>query len=82
MKRYMVVEKFAPGWKDKVYGHFEKHGRLLPEGLDYLGSWRVRDQDMCFQLMQTRDFALFDVWQKNWDVIGPWGGFEIFEVES
>jgi hypothetical protein len=50
MKRYMVVEKFSPGWTEKVYAHFEKHGRLLPPGLEYVDSWRVKDQDLCYQL--------------------------------
>jgi hypothetical protein len=78
----MVIERFADDWKEKVYEHFEKYGRMLPEGLEYLGSWRVKDNDMCFQLMQTSDYSLFSVWQSNWDSIGPWGSFEIFEIES
>lgn len=81
MKQYMVLEKFAPGWKQKVYDHFEQHGRMLPDGLEYLASWRVRDADLCFQLMQTEDTGLFKVWQERWDRIGPWGEFEIFEIE-
>jgi len=32
--------------------------------------------------MQTCDFSLFAVWQNNWDAIGPWGSFEIFEIEN
>lgn len=82
MIRYMVVERFSEGWKERVYEYFEKHGRLLPEGLEFLVSWRVKEKDMCFQLMQTDDFSLFEAWQKNWDAIGPWGSFEILEVES
>jgi hypothetical protein len=82
MIRYMVIERFSQGWKEKIYDHFEKHGRLLPDGLEYLGSWRVSEKDVCFQLMQTCDFSLFAVWQNNWDAIGPWGSFEIFEIEN
>lgn len=82
MIRYMVIERFSQGWKGRIYEHFEKYGRLLPEGLEYIGSWRVKEKDMCFQLMQTNDFSLFAVWQKNWDAIGPWGSFEIFEIEG
>lgn len=76
----MVIEKFSPGWKERVYAHFEAHGRLLPLGLEYLDSWRVTDRDVCFQLMQTNDFSLFKVWQANWDKIGPWGIFQIYEI--
>jgi ribosomal protein S18 acetylase RimI-like enzyme len=82
MKRYMVIEKFSPGWKERVYGHFEEHGRLLPDGLEYLKSWRIKDEDLCFQLMQTNDLTLFKVWQANWDKIGRWGTFEILEIEE
>lgn len=82
MKRYMVIEKFSQGWKDRVYAHFEAHGRLLPAGLEYVDSWRVKGQDLCYQLMQTEDFSLFDVWRANWDKIGPWGTIEIFELED
>ncbi|WP_415880691.1 DUF3303 domain-containing protein [Methylomonas sp. TEB] len=82
MKRYMVIEQFSPGWKGKVYAHFEEHGRLLPDGLEYLESWRVLNENLCFQLMQTEDFSLFRIWQANWDKIGPWGAFEIFEIEE
>ena len=80
MKRYMVIEKFSLGWKERVYTHFEQHGRLLPDGLEYVDSWRVKDENLCFQLMQTDDFSLFEVWKSNWDKIGPWGTMEIFEL--
>jgi hypothetical protein len=82
MKRYMVIEKFAPDWKEHVYAHFEQHGRLLPDGLEYLDSWRVKNANLCYQLMQTDDFSLFEVWKSNWDELGPWGTIEIFELED
>jgi hypothetical protein len=82
MKHFMVIERFSPGWKEKVYAHFEEHGRLLPDGLEYLDSWRVLGENLCFQLMQTNDFSLFKIWQDNWDKIGPWGTIQIFEIEE
>ena len=82
MKRYMVIEKFSAGWKERVYAHFEQHGRLLPDGLEYLDSWRVKGADLCYQLMQTDDFSLFEVWKSRWDEIGPWGTIEIIELED
>ena len=39
MKRYMVIEHFAPGAKDKVYERFRDKGRMLPDGLLYIESW-------------------------------------------
>jgi len=66
MKRYMVIEHFAPGAKAKVYERFAEKGRMLPDGLIYVDSWLEKDGDRCFQLMETKDRLLFDQWMKNW----------------
>ena len=66
MKRYMVIEHFAPGAKDKIYQRFREKGRMLPDGLVYIDSWLEKDGDRCFQLMATEDPALFDHWMENW----------------
>ncbi len=65
--RYMVVERFVAGPR-AVYAHAAVHGRMLPEGLTYLDSWVVADADgdRCFQLMETDDDSLFDVWAQRW----------------
>ena len=61
----MVVEHFAPGAKDKIYERFHQKGRRLPEGLHYLNSWLEKDGNRCFQLMETNDVRLFDVWLRT-----------------
>ena len=66
MKQYMVIERFRPGGKEKVYERFHQQGRMLPEGLIYLSSWLEKDGDRCFQLMETDDPALFQVWLDEW----------------
>jgi len=66
MKQYMVIETFLPGCKDKIYERFHEKGRMLPSGLDYVNSWLEKDGDRCFQLMQTGDLSLFQVWFKKW----------------
>lgn len=66
MSRYMVIESFLPGCKEKVYARFYEKGRLLPEGLIYLDSWLEKDGDRCFQLMETNDPALFGTWSEQW----------------
>ena len=77
MKRYMVIERFGPGAKEKVYRRFEEKGRLLPEGLIYIDSWLEKDGDRCFQLMETDDRSLFDRWIESWkDLVA----FEIVEL--
>jgi hypothetical protein len=77
MKRYMVIEHFAPGAKSKIYERFEEKGRMLPEGLIYIDSWLENDGDRCFQLMETEDASLLDRWMDSWkDLVR----FEIVEL--
>ena len=51
---------------------------MLPEGLRYVDSWVADGSlDTCFQLMETDDPALFDIWTDNWlDLVS----FEIYPV--
>ena len=77
MKRYMVIEHFAPGAKDKVYERFQTKGRMLPDGLVYIDSWLEKDGDRCFQLMETDDPSLFDRWTRKWSDLVR---FEIIEL--
>lgn len=77
MKRYMVIEHFAPGAKDKVYERFQEKGRMLPDGLVYIDSWLAADGNRCFQLMETGDPSLFDHWMGNWNDLVR---FEIIEL--
>lgn len=66
MKQYMVIESFLPGCKEKVYERFHQKRRMLPEGLAYVNSWLEKDGDRCFQLMETDDPSLFQVWLEQW----------------
>lgn len=61
---YMVIERFkdAPA----IYKRLEEKGRMMPEGLHYVSSWIDHDFKICWQLMKTEDFALFDQWIDNW----------------
>ena len=77
MKRYMVIEHFAPGAKARVYQRFQKKGRMLPEGLIYIESWLEKHGDRCFQLMETNDPSLFDRWMDSWKDLVQ---FEIIEL--
>lgn len=77
MKRYMVIEQFAPGAKDKIYARFREKGRMMPDGLVYIESWLEAKGDRCFQLMETNDPALFEAWMENWKDLVT---FEIVEL--
>lgn len=68
---YMVVERYTNGPRP-VYERAAARGRMLPDGLRYIDSWIVDEPglDRCFQLMETDDPALFDVWLENWRDLG------------
>ena len=40
---------------------------MMPDGLSYISSWIDTDLKVCYQLMETEDFALFQGWTENWD---------------
>ncbi len=77
MIKFMVIERFRPGCREKVYKRFHEKGRMLPDGLRYVGSWLEKDGDRCFQLMETEDPSLFQRWMDNWKDLVE---FEIFEI--
>jgi hypothetical protein len=75
----MVIERFKESAAPEIYRRFREKGRMMPEGLEYVSSWIDLDFKICWQLMQTEDFALFDKWIANWrDLID----FEIVPVRT
>ena len=76
--RYMLVEHYTSG-PGPVYERAARRGRMLPEGLHYVDSWVVADGalDTCFQLMETDDPLLFDVWLDHWRDLGT---FELYPL--
>jgi hypothetical protein len=64
---YMVIETFHEGSKDKIYARYEAHGRMLPDGLEYIDSWLSEDGTRCFQLMETDHVELFKLWVEKWN---------------
>ena len=73
----MVVEHFKNGDAAPVYQRFRERGRLAPEGLTYVNSWVDTTLRRCFQLMETDDPTLFDVWIANWSDLVD---FEVYPV--
>jgi len=76
---YMVIERFKEGAAPEVYRRFREKGRIMPEGLEYVSSWIDLDFKVCWQLMETEDFALFDQWIENWSHLME---FEIVPVRT
>ena len=78
MKKYMVIERFKPGSWDAVYERLNTTGRGLPVGLNYLNSWVNKEQNICYQLMETNDPATFDAWIPYWSDLVE---FEIVPID-
>jgi len=76
---FMVIEKFKNKDALTVYRRFREHGRMMPDGLKYVGSWVEANFDRCFQLMECDNPRLFQQWVVRWhDLID----FEIVPVVS
>jgi hypothetical protein len=75
----MVVEHYLNQDPLPVYRRFRDHGRLAPEGLNYVSSWVDEKLERCFQLMETDDRGLLDEWIAKWsDIVS----FEVYPVMS
>jgi hypothetical protein len=72
----MVIERFVHGARP-VYERAAEQGRMLPPGLVYVDSWIDESLERCFQLMETKDPALFDEWIAQWSDLGE---FEVVPV--
>lgn len=77
--RYMIVERFKEGALKLVYERFDDHGRLMPDGLNYVDSWISEDMSVCYQLMETDNEKLLQQWIDQWkDLVD----FDIVQVIS
>jgi hypothetical protein len=63
---YMIVEHFRDGDAVPVYRRFRDHGRLAPDGLQYVSSWVSADLRRCFQIMRCDDPSLLAQWTARW----------------
>ena len=74
---YTVIENFRGGDPVPVYRRFRDRGRLMPEGIEYRGSWVTEDLRRCFQIMECDDRRLLEQWIANWNGITD---FEVIQV--
>jgi hypothetical protein len=74
---YMIIETFRNGDPIPVYRRFRQQGRLMPEGLEYRGSWVTEDLRRCFQIMECDDRQLLERWIGNWNDLTD---FEVIPV--
>lgn len=76
---YMVYERFKEGAVPEIYRRLGEKGRMMPEGIEYVSSWIDLDLTKCYQLMQTDDASLFELWIGNWKDLME---FEIVPVRT
>jgi uncharacterized protein DUF3303 len=74
---YMVIETFRDGDPVPVYRRFRDQGRLMPQGVEYRGSWVTEDLQRCFQIMECEDRRLLDQWMAHWNDLTD---FEVIPV--
>jgi hypothetical protein len=74
---FMVIETFRDQNAKAVYRRFRDKGRMMPEGLKFVGSWVSADVGRCFQLMETDDIARLQSWVAEWSDLAA---FEIVPV--
>jgi hypothetical protein len=75
---FMVIERFVDNDMVPVYARLRERGRMLPEGLKYVGSWIEANFDRCFQLMECDDARLLQEWALQWR--GTGASFEFVPV--
>jgi Domain of unknown function (DUF3303) len=79
MKKYMVIEYYKIGCFEAIDERHNQQGRLLPEGLHYLDSWVSKGKNVCFQMMETDNVALFPEWFTRWDDLIA---FEVYPIDE
>lgn len=74
---FMVIERFKRRDLAPVGERFQRHGRMLPEGVTYRASWMDAAGTRCFQLMEAADAESLNPWVSRWaDLVD----FEIIPV--
>jgi hypothetical protein len=63
---FMVIERFKNRDAKAVYARFRDQGRMMPDGLQYVGSWIEASFDRCFQVMECEDERLLHQWADRW----------------
>ena len=77
--QFMVIERFRDRDAKAVYRRFRDSGRMMPEGLHYVGSWIETNFDRCFQIMECDDARLLQQGIVNWSDLAD---FEVVPVVS
>ncbi len=63
---FHVTEHYRDGDPRRVYERFREHGRMLPDGVEYVASWVTDDLRTCFQVMEADSREALDAWMDRW----------------
>ncbi|HXY69924.1 MAG TPA: DUF3303 family protein [Gemmatimonadales bacterium] len=63
---YVVIENYRNGDPLPVYRRLRDRGRMMPEGVEYRGSWVTTDLGRCYQVMECEERARLDAWTAAW----------------
>jgi len=74
---FMVLENFLNQDARAVYDRFRERGRLMPDGIAYVGSWVQADLSRCFQIVECGDVTRLQRWVAEWRDLAE---FEIVPV--
>ena len=64
---FHVTERYRDGDPVPVYRRFREHGRMTPDGVEYVASWVTDDLSTCFQVMEAESLGALDEWMERWD---------------
>jgi hypothetical protein len=73
----MIIENFKKSGAKAVYRRYEKNGRMMPEGLNYINSWVEMNFDKCYQVVECDDKTKLQKWISKWQDLVD---FEIIPV--
>ncbi len=63
---FMVIEHVRDSDPLPAYRRFRDQGRMLPDGVTYVGSWVEAGFARIFQLMEADDLAALQQWILRW----------------
>ena len=76
---YMIIERFHNEKIRSVYERFDKMGRMMPDGVNYIDSWVTEDLSTCYQVVESVSEEKIHEWISNWNDLVD---FEIIAVMS
>lgn len=61
---FLVMEKYKD--TEEVYKRFSEKGRMMPEGVNYVGNWVTLDGNICYQINECINEELLHIWAAHW----------------